>query len=365
MNDAAPIGVFDSGVGGLSVLAELRRALPDERFCYLADTAHLPYGTRSDDDIRRLTEAAARWLHGRGCKALVVACNTASAYGLQHLRGTFPEWPVVGLVPAVKPAALNTRSGVIGVMATPATLRGSKLQQSVAEWAAPRGVQVMLTTSPELVPLVERGEADSPDARALLRQLLRPLAEAGTDQLVLGCTHYPFLSGSIRREFKDQFTLVDSGGAVARQTARVLAERGLLAPAAEPSSTPQPSSPQPTSLQLASPQVEYYVTGDPQAAQQIMLQLLGEKVTVRAARVNASLGQSSAQRLPGGTDCTMTKDSTQETATSGYVDTDQQAEITEGMQGATGDADANGLDPKADPQEKLAELEKNMQDIQQ
>ncbi|WP_261664750.1 glutamate racemase [Deinococcus sp. Marseille-Q6407] len=265
VNEAAPIGVFDSGVGGLSVLAELRRALPHERFCYLADTAHMPYGTRSDDDIRILTEAAARWLHGQGCKALVVACNTASAYGLQHLRHVFPDWPIVGLVPAVKPAALNTQSGVIGVMATPATLRGSKLQQSVAEWAAPRGVQVMLTTSPELVPLVERGEADSPDARALLRLLLRPLAEAGADQLVLGCTHYPFLAGSIRREFKEQFTLIDSGEAVARQTARVLRERGLLAPAEAGG---------------CAPQVTYFVTGDPLVEQPIMARLAGEAVQV-------------------------------------------------------------------------------------
>ncbi|GHF95644.1 hypothetical protein GCM10017783_04440 [Deinococcus piscis] len=347
MNEAAPIGVFDSGVGGLSVLAELRRELPHERFCYLADTAHLPYGSRSDEDIRQLTEAAAHWLHDRGCKALVVACNTASAYGLQHLRATFPSWPIVGLVPAVKPAALNTRSGVIGVMATPATLRGSKLQGSVAEWAAPRGVQVLLTTSPELVPLVERGEADSSDARALLRELLRPLAEAGADQLVLGCTHYPFLAGSIRREFKDQFTLVDSGSAVARQTARVLEERGALAPA--------------TSAQAAP--VQFYVTGDPAAAQTMMSRLLGEAVTVQAAAVHPQLGSDSAKAAERRREWGMT-DNTKETTTSGYVDTDQQAEITEGMQGATGDADANGLDPKADPQEKLAELEKNMQDIQ-
>ncbi len=255
MNQAAasaPIGVFDSGAGGLSILAELRAELPHERFLYLADTAHVPYGSRSDDDIRALTLQAAVWLHAQGCKALVVACNTASAYGLQHLRATFTGWPIVGLVPAVKPAALATRSGVIGVMATPATLRGSRLRASVAEWAAPRQVKVMLTTSPQLVPIVERGEASSADTRALLRELLRPLAEAGADQLVLGCTHYPFLAGSIRREFKDQFALVDSGRAVARQTRRVLAERGLLGPESGAGGT------------------QFFVTGDPEVAQRVM-----------------------------------------------------------------------------------------------
>ena len=288
----ATIGVFDSGVGGLSVLAELRRELPQESFTYLADTAHVPYGDRSDEEIRRLTETAARCLQARGCKALVVACNTASAYGLQHLRQVLPDWPIVGLVPAVKPAAERTRSGVIGVMATPATLRGNVLQNLLTEWAVPRGVEVMLTTSPQLVPLVERGAADSDDARALLRELLRPLAEAGADQLVLGCTHYPYLASSIRREFGEQFTLIDSGRAVARQTRRVLDAAGRLAPEGTVGGI-----------------ITYLVTGDAQAAQPVMSQLVGEEVTVQAVRgctpnpvdINGDLGEASTSAGSQGT----------------------------------------------------------------
>lgn len=269
VNPAAPIAIFDSGVGGLSVLAELQTELPHERFLYLADTAHVPYGSRSDEEIRLLTEASARWLHGQGAKALVVACNTASAYGLDHLRASFPHWPIVGLVPAIKPAAERTKSGVIGVMATPATLRGSKLRELVTQWAAPREVEVMLTTSPELVPLVERGEADSADTRALLRELLRPLAEAGADQLVLGCTHYPFLAGSIQREFKETFALVDSSRAVAKQTRRVLDERGLLI-GEEPH-------------RANASEVTFFVTGETEPARQMISRLLGKEVAVRQA----------------------------------------------------------------------------------
>ncbi|MFC6591646.1 glutamate racemase [Deinococcus lacus] len=221
-----PLGVFDSGLGGLSVLAELRRAMPEQDFVYLADTAHLPYGERSEENIRALTEAAVRHLYEIGCSGVVVACNTASAYGLSHLRATFPDWPVVGLVPAIKPATLHTRTGRIGVMATPATLRGSRLREAVQEFADPRGVQVMLVTSPRLVPLVEAGAASSPATRRLLRTLLTPLAQAGADQLVLGCTHYPFLAGSIAAEFPGAFSLIDSGAAVAWQTRRLLQERG-------------------------------------------------------------------------------------------------------------------------------------------
>lgn len=287
VNEAAPIAIFDSGVGGLSVLAELQAELPHERFLYLADTAHVPYGSRSDEEIRLLTEASARWLHEQGAKALVVACNTASAYGLDHLRASFPDWPIVGLVPAIKPAAERTKSGAIGVMVTPATLRGSKLRDLITQWAAPRGVEVMLTTSPELVPLVERGEANSADARALLRELLRPLAEAKADQLVLGCTHYPFLAGSITREFKDTFALVDSGRAVARQTARVLSEAGTLVSVPMHCVSNSAASGAGTST-AGKGTVEFFVTGDPTAAQAIISRLwegpaAGAGVLVRSA----------------------------------------------------------------------------------
>lgn len=226
MSDA-PLGVFDSGVGGLSVLGDLRRALPGEDLLYLADTAHVPYGARPDHEIRELTARAVSALHARGVKGVVVACNTASAFSLGDLRSRF-DMPVIGLVPAVKPAVLATRSGVVGVLATPGTMRGTLLADVIREFADPAGVQVLKAVSTELVPLVEAGQADSARAREVLREILTPVAEAGADQLVLGCTHYPFLAGSIRAEFGDTFTLLDSGAAVARHTRRVLEDRRLL-----------------------------------------------------------------------------------------------------------------------------------------
>ena len=266
---ALPIGVFDSGVGGLSVLAELRRALPGEDFLYLADLAHMPYGERSDDDIRDLTDRAVTELHRRGVKAVVVACNTASAFSLSHLRERF-ELPIIGLVPAVKPAVAATKSGVVGVLATPGTLRGTLLADVIRQWAEPAGVRVMQAVSTALVPLVEAGKADSPDTRAVLREVLNPLADAGADQLVLGCTHYPFLAGSVRAEFGDTFALVDSGAAVARHTRNVLARAGLLRETSGPGA------------------VTYLTTGDPVALRPLLSTLLAQNGGADAASPSPS-----------------------------------------------------------------------------
>jgi glutamate racemase len=219
--DARPIGVFDSGVGGLSVLAELRRLLPLEDFVYLADSAHCPYGERAPADIERLTLAAVRWLEVQGCKLVVIACNTACAFSLHAVRAAV-SLPVVGLVPALRPAVQQTRSGVVGVFATAVTLEGSLLQEVIEKYAVPAGVQVLKVWNSELVPLVEAGQADAQGTRHLLRELLTPLAQAGADALVLGCTHYPYLAKSIRAEFGDTFTLHDSGAGVARRTLALL-----------------------------------------------------------------------------------------------------------------------------------------------
>ena len=254
MSDA-PLGVFDSGVGGLSVLGDLRRALPGEDLLYLADTAHVPYGARPDHEIRELTARAVSALHARGVKGVVVACNTASAFSLGDLRSRF-DMPVIGLVPAVKPAVLATRSGVVGVLATPGTMRGTLLADVIREFADPAGVQVLKAVSTELVPLVEAGQADSARAREVLREILTPVAQAGGDQLVLGCTHYPFLAGSIRAEFGDTFTLLDSGAAVARHTRRVLEERDLL------------------SARTSGGTEAFLVTGDPARAAPVVTDLL-------------------------------------------------------------------------------------------
>ncbi len=223
------IGVFDSGVGGLSVLAELRRELPDAHFTYLADGLHCPYGALSDAQVRDLTARGVRWLLARGVQAVVIACNTACAFSLHDLRAQLGEaHPVIGLVPAVKPAVARSRSGVVAVLATPVTLRGTLLADVEARFAAPAGVRVLHLSHPDLVPLVERGELDSPATRAALREVLQPALEAGADQLVLGCTHFPFLAPAIRDVFGARLELSDSGAGVARQTRRVLAERGWL-----------------------------------------------------------------------------------------------------------------------------------------
>ncbi|SEJ02157.1 glutamate racemase [Deinococcus reticulitermitis] len=273
---AQPIGVFDSGVGGLSVLAELRQALPNEDFLYLADTAHVPYGSRSDEEIRDLTARAVAELCRRGVKAVVVACNTASAFSLTHLRARH-ALPIIGLVPAVKPAVKATKSGVVGVLATPGTGRGTLLRDVIREFAEPAGVRVLTAVSTALVPLVEAGKADSEEARATLREVLAPVAGAGADQLVLGCTHYPFLRASIEAEFGSTFTLVDSGAAVARHTRNVLAERGLL------------------HTEAREGRVTYLVTGDPQAARPVFAALLSQPARSAPAHTGPESGHSETQ----------------------------------------------------------------------
>jgi glutamate racemase len=226
---SAPIGVFDSGVGGLSVLAWLRRELPAESFVYLADRLHCPYGPRPADEILALSVAITHELLARGCKLIVVACNTASAVALSALRAQFVGVPIVGLVPALKPAVRASRSRVVGVLATPGTMRGSLLEAVIVQEATPAGVTVLPVVSPELVPLVEAGLQDSPQARAVLRSLLAPLQAAGADALVLGCTHYPFLAGALH-EVAPELALYDSGQGVARRVRAVLETLGQLNP---------------------------------------------------------------------------------------------------------------------------------------
>ncbi len=262
----APIGVFDSGIGGLSVVAELQFLLPNESIMYLADTAHVPYGTRTDDDIRALTACAVEWLYQHGCKAVVVACNTASAFSLSHLRAKYGDrFPVIGLVPAVKPAVQLSTNKKIGVLATQGTLRGTLLKEVIAEIAAPAGVEVITVMSPALVPFVEAGEQNSAACYAELKRVLTPLVQAGVTELVLGCTHYPFLHQGIHHIFPDTFHLLDSGAAVAKQTARVLAERDLL------------SSARPVD------DLYCFVTGDVEAARRVIGHLIKKLVPISQA----------------------------------------------------------------------------------
>jgi glutamate racemase len=231
------IGVFDSGVGGLSVLRELRERLPDEPFIYLADQLHVPYGPRSLEEVRAFSRDIASYLIRRGAEVVVVACNTASAAALHPLRHAFPNTPFVGMEPAVKPAAGITRSGVVGVLATPATFQG-ELYASVVDRFA-HGLTVLQDACPGLVGRIEMGDLDGPVTRAILEQAIHPMLARGMDTLVLGCTHYPFVRNMIQNVAGAEVAVIDPAPAVARQTERVLStltrgdltrQPGLIAP---------------------------------------------------------------------------------------------------------------------------------------
>lgn len=225
----APIGIFDSGIGGLSIAQEIAKHLPHERFIYFADTAHVPYGPRDDQNIRELTAQAIEWLYRKGCKVAVVACNTASAFSLDYLREHYGDnFPIIGLVPALKPAVLQSKSKTVAVLATPATFRGQLIKDVVEKFAQPSGVTVIPVTCLDLVPFVESGAQMSAACLATLKDILQPVVDQGADYLVLGCTHYPFLKIAIQSIFGQKLTLIDSGLAVARQTARILIKNELL-----------------------------------------------------------------------------------------------------------------------------------------
>jgi glutamate racemase len=219
------IGIFDSGVGGLSVLREIRKQLPDEPVIFLADQAHVPYGSRSLEEVRAFSVAITRHLLAQGARLIVVACNTASAAALHHLRQTFPAVPFVGMEPAVKPAAEHSHSRVVGVLATPATFQGA-LYASVVERFA-QDVTLLQHTCPGLVQHIEAGELDTPETRRILEDALLPMLDRGIDTVVLGCTHYPFVIPLIEQIVGPDVRVIDPAPAVARQTARLLQANGL------------------------------------------------------------------------------------------------------------------------------------------
>lgn len=227
----APIGVFDSGVGGLTVWREIVRQLPGESTLYFADQAHIPYGPRALEEVRSFSKGITDFLLQQGAKLIVVACNTASGAALHTLRATFPDVQFVGMEPAVKPAAERTRTGRVGVIATPATFQGDLFRRLVQRFAAE--VALHTQTCPGLVEAVEAGALDTPETARLLRSYLTPMLEAGIDHLVLGCTHYPFLSEAIARIAGPDVTLIDPAPAVARQVRRLLTKRSALCEAEE------------------------------------------------------------------------------------------------------------------------------------
>ena len=250
-SDARPIGIFDSGVGGLSVLREIRRVLPSEDLLYLADSAYAPYGDRDPEIIHARSVAVVGWLASQDAKAVVVACNTATGVSVDLLRQRF-TLPIVAIEPAVKPAAALTRSGVVGVMATTRTLASPRFARLVAAHA--RGVRMATQACPGLVERVEAGDLETDETRALVSRYVQPLVGQGADVIVLGCTHYPFVTRLIAEAAGPGVTIVDPAVAVARELRRRLEQQGLLAGGRDGSTT-------------------YWTTGVSEHAQRVIAQL--------------------------------------------------------------------------------------------
>ncbi len=233
MKATDPIGIFDSGLGGLSVLRHIRHFSPNERLIYFADQAHVPYGSRSLAEIRQFSEEITRFLLAQGAKIIVVACNTATAAALKSLRENFPHIPFVGMEPAVKPAALTTRSGKVGVLATANTFASPRYANLMSRFA--QNVEVIEDPCRGLVTLIESGQFDGYKTEQLLRLVLHPMLDKGVDTIVLGCTHYPFVRPLIEqivaaRAGGKDVIIIDPAPAVARQTRKMLSELLLLAP---------------------------------------------------------------------------------------------------------------------------------------
>jgi glutamate racemase len=257
----APVGVFDSGVGGLSVLREIRRELPAEDLVYVADSGYAPYGDRPEDYVRGRAVAVMEFLRTRDAKAVVVACNTATGVAVDALRARY-DVPIVAIEPAVKPAVAQTRSGVVGVLATTQTLAGSKFAKLVSTHAG--DVEVVTQACPGLVEQVEAASLNSESTRSLVEQYLAPLIDRHADTIVLGCTHYPFVADVIREVAGPGVTVIDSAVPVARELRRRLQAAGLLAPGNRRGSE------------------TFWTTGSPERVRGVIEQLWAGRADVRA-----------------------------------------------------------------------------------
>ena len=263
-NSNLPIGIFDSGVGGLSVLRAIRGQMPEESVIYFGDQGHIPYGPRSMEQIRSFSEAITKFLLEQNAKIIVVACNTASAAALKYLREKFPDVQFVGMEPAVKPAAEHTQTGKVGVLATPATFQGA-LYASVVERFA-NGVELFQNTCNGLVQQIELGNLDGEETRKILEAALLPMLEKNIDTVVLGCTHYPFVIPLIQRIIGENVAtaprrrvrVIDPAPAVAKQVRRLLEAGGMK------------------SLSSTRGDVRFYTSGDPAALKSMLPKLLGE-----------------------------------------------------------------------------------------
>lgn len=258
---SAPIGIFDSGIGGLSVLREIRALLPNENFVYVADQAHVPYGSRSLSEIQQFSESISRFLLTQEVKLIVVACNTASAAALSFLRQRFPHISFVGMEPAVKPAARRTQSGKVGVLATAGTFSSERYADLMARFA--QDVAVFEDPCLGLVGAIEGGEFE--ESERLLQEITFPMLDAGVDTFVLGCTHYPFVIPTLRRVVGTAVSIIDPGPAVARQVQRVLMQSRLATMDATPA------------------KIVFVTTGVASAFDQQIQQLLGYITEVKTA----------------------------------------------------------------------------------
>ncbi len=252
----SPIGIFDSGVGGLSVLRAIRAQMREESVLYFGDQGHIPYGPRRMEQIRDFSEAITNFLLERDAKLIVVACNTASAAALKYLRGKFPNVQFVGMEPAVKPAAETTQTGKVGVLATPATFQGA-LYASVVERFA-NGVELFQNTCNGLVQQIENGNLYGNKTRRILEDALHPMLENKIDTVVLGCTHYPFVIPLVQEIVGDKVRVIDPAPAVAKQAQRLLEAGGVKNDSKERG------------------KVKFYTSGDPNELRSMLPVLLGE-----------------------------------------------------------------------------------------
>jgi glutamate racemase len=252
----AKIGVLDSGIGGLSVLREIHRLLPDYPTVYVGDQIHLPYGPRPESEVRVFVEGITRFLLAQGAVVIVLACNSASAASLHHVRDQFPDIPFVGMEPAVKPAAESTHSGVVGVLATNATANGQLYHNTIHRHAG--NVRVITQIAPELVRIAEEQSQHTPESQTIIRDYLQPMLDDGADEIVLACTHFPFLMDAIQTVAGPDVHLIDPSPAVARQVTRVW--------------------PQGTAVQHTPNQ--YFTTGLPGSFQAMLETLIGVKADV-------------------------------------------------------------------------------------
>ena len=279
----APIGLFDSGIGGLSVYLHLAQQLPNERYIYYADTLNVPYGNRESDDIESLTLKAVEWLHKQGCKLIVIACNSASAYALDTARKCYPQLPIVGLVPALKPAVLASKSGHVAVLATKATLNGSLLNDVIASFANPNSTVVTKYFDPQLVPWVEAGMPVEDETARRLRQQLRAFANEGIDQLVLGCTHYPFFKSFLLEEIAQQqlaIQVVDSGQAIAERVKQLLIANQMSATLYNETSTQNLSAINKTNVDIRLP-LTFHATKYSDRLSALIERLLGQETILQ------------------------------------------------------------------------------------